>query len=210
MGEERQSTPSTKSSTISRKRLVVIVVTVAVILAISIPVAFAYAEPGHRLPWEFHPYVYYSYAVAISPPSTDEFTVLCPFPANAQGQIAEHALQGLRVTGNATATNTSTEYGMALNVTGTGLVMLTWGSRAELPGPWEGYKDFRYLTLLGSQGYGSTANVFSGTAGVLLDLRFDFNHVYGNTGADFINYEIVTSLGPGWSSQHVDYHHAVA
>ena len=210
MGGEGPSKLSAKSKCFARKRIMMIVVVVAIAVAVTIPLLYIFVSSKHLIPSEFEPYVSYSYVVGISSNTSDEFTVLCPFPADVNGHILTRAVWSLRVTGNATAANVTTEHGEALEIRGTGLILITWNSRSELPGPWDGYKDHHYLTLLDGPGYASTANVHSDAAKVLFNLNFDYDYVYGNLGADFINYEIVTTLEVGWNLLSVDYSHQVA
>ena len=154
----------------------------------------------------FQPYVTYDYAIGVSSNSSDQFDVLCPFPVDEEGSLCTRAQGYLHIIGNATATNVSTEYGQALRVHGTGLVVITWSVKSTPPDPGEGYPGCRHLSLRD----GSDARVYSDIAGVLFDLRYHWGYVYGNLGAEFVTYEIVGNLQAGWNFLPVDYSSAIA
>lgn len=189
-----------------KRKLGLILAAIGIAVAVAASAAFAISVSER-----FESYVSYDYTVAVSSNASDEFTVLCPFPANGTGQIATEALHMLKTIGNATVTSVATEHGAALKIVGTGLVVVEFSSRSELPGLWEGYKDFFDLSLVeGSAPYGAEAHIYSDVANILFDLRFDYNSVFGQVGADFITYRIVSPLEAGWNMVDVDTNHLVA
>lgn len=209
LGGEVVESPSSRGNTriqwSTRRKAAVIVSVLVVAFVVSVPVVY-FSEST----WGFHPYVIYIYTLGIASNTSDQFKVLCPFPADAEGRVCPFALTLLRVTGNATTRNVTTEYGPALEVAGNGLVVITWNSRSTLPGPGDGYEDYRCLSLLDGTSYGLGAHVYSQTAQTLFRLQFDYDYVYGNLGADFIKYEVADTLEAGWQILSVDYSHAVA
>jgi len=188
-----------------RKKAFVVAVVAAIIVGVGFGLSYF-----RESPWFFSPYVDYSYTVAVVSDKADQFRVLCPFPANAEGEICSRALTSLSITGSANTAQVTTPYGQALEIVGSGLVMVTWNSHSELPGPWEGYKDYRYLSMTNGVGYDANASIYSDSEDIQFGLRFHYEYVYGNVGADFISYEVVGTVNLDWNTLSVDYSHAVA
>ena len=159
----------------------------------------------------FDPYVRYNYTLTIASNSSDEYTVLCPFPADSEGMACYDALGYLRLSEGSHATIVASEQGPALEVRGSGVTIASLSVYSTLPGPWERFREFPYLSLTDPAWYSKNASFHSDTGEILVGLVFDYHYVYGSLGADFIRYETEGSLSePGWTDLPVEYWHAVS
>lgn len=159
----------------------------------------------------FDPYVRYSYTLSIASDSSEEYTVLCPFIADSEGAACYDAVGYLHLSAGSHASIVATERGAALEVQGSGMTMVSLFVYSTLPGPWEQFSEFRYLSLTDTDWHSRNASFHSDSGGLLVGLVFDFDYVYGNLGADFIRYETEGPLSePGWTYLPVEHWHAVA
>ncbi|MBE0518835.1 MAG: hypothetical protein IH630_06400 [Thermoplasmata archaeon] len=183
----------------SRKKNRVIAITLVIVAALSMYSLYEfYLEDEHL--FGFDPYVSYNYAVAIASNSSDQYRVLCPFPSDAEGNISIVSLQYLRGSWGVEARQVTDQYGEALEVIGSGVVIVTLNIKSELPGPWENFTQYSYLSMTNLEGAIHHANVYSNVSDVMFGILFSHSYVYGNLGADFVHYQCDGNLSSGWNS----------
>jgi hypothetical protein len=160
---------------------------------------------------KFDPYVVYRYTLSISSNSSEEYTVFCPFISDSDGVICSEALSHLHFSFDSDVSIVSTERGDALEVVGSGVTLVSLDVYSELPGLWERFKEFSSLSLTEQPWHSGNASFHSSSEWLIVGLVFDFHHVYGSLGADFLRFEIEGTLQEsGWSKLPLDFSHAVS
>lgn len=157
-------------------------------------------------------HVWYDYTVIIESNASDQFAVICSLPADGGGMVSSEMLTSLVIAGKATASRVTTWYGDGLLILGTGSVNITWNHYFSYRTSTQSYyKHYSNLSMLdGGYGFGLSAFVYSGGANVFFCLTYQYAHVYGNLGADFLDYNVTANLTTGWNVVPVDFVHAVA
>ena len=175
---------------------------VALLVAISVILALLYLPTS---PFRER-YVSYDYSVTVD--SSGVFVVVCPLPADYFGAVCPDVVPSVLVQGDVSVSVVTTPYGEGMEVEGTGPAVITWTYSYTYRWSTQSYADhYSNLSMLGSGYYdvgGLDAFVFSQGPDVSLGLSYQYDHTYGNVGADFLKYEASSGLVAGWNSLQVD------
>lgn len=174
---------------------------VALLIAISVILALLYLPTS---PFRER-YVSYDYSVTID--SSEAFVVICPLPADYFGAVCPDVIPSVLVQGDVSVSAVTTPYGEGMEVEGTGPAVITWTYSYTYMWSTQSYADhYSNLSMVGSGYYdvgGLDALVFSQGPDVSLGLSYQYEHIYGNVGADYLEYDASSGLVAGWNSLHV-------
>lgn len=144
----------------------------------------------------------YQYAVTIDTDASDQYAVICSLPADSQGVVYPDIVSLMSVSGDVVISESSTPYGVGLEVIGNGSAVMTWSFYYHYRTSTESVLDhYSNLSMLDFGYYltGGKAFVCSDGVDVNISLAYSYSHVYGNVGADYRDYRIVGHLTDGWN-----------
>ncbi len=183
----------------NRRKNRVIAITLVIVVVLSMFSLYEFYLEEKDL-FGFDPYVSYDYVATIACNSSGPYKVLCPFPANVEGNISIVSLHYLRGSWGVEVRQVTDQYGEALEVIGSGVVIVTLNVKSGLPGPWENFTQYSFLSMTNPYGAIHHSNVYSNVSDVMFGIVFSHSYVYGNVGADYVHYQCDGNLSSGWNS----------
>jgi hypothetical protein len=215
VGGNETPEPRPKSEWSRRKILGTTVMAIVIVVAVATPLLYHYLViENHEIHWQFQPRVFYNYSVEVKYIWSDdsEYSVLVPFPADADGRLMAQALDDLKIDGNGTVANATTEHGEALQITGTGPISITWTLTENAPAPNQEPVLYTHLSMASGplSNYSISAYLCSSISWVRIEMEFDADYIYGQLGADYYHYGLADSLDQSWNLVPVYYQHLVS